>query len=108
MVVGVMGNGRDVLICVAEAGGGAGAGGEEGEGDGAEGGYDEDEGGVGDGFGASGGRVAVYYSCEDMLDLEFQITFGNTYHVRPLSWYQPNQSPLRRWRRSCNSSVAVI
>jgi hypothetical protein len=51
--------GGDVLVCVCELSGGAGAGCEEGPRDCAVGGEDEDDGDVGDGFGAGGGRVAV-------------------------------------------------
>lgn len=57
--VGVVRYGGDVLVRVVELGGVAGAGREEGPGEGAVGGEEEEDGGVGDGFGACGGRVAV-------------------------------------------------
>lgn len=51
--------GSDVLVCRAELRGVAGTGSEEGPGEGTVGGEEEEDGGVGDGFGAGGGRVAV-------------------------------------------------
>jgi hypothetical protein len=51
-VVGVVRCGGDVLVCGVELRRGAGAGSEEGPGDCAVGGEEEDDGDVGDGFGA--------------------------------------------------------
>lgn len=60
VVVGIVCYGCDILVCISPLGGIAGAGGVVGPGDCSESGENKDDGGVGYGFGACGGGVAVY------------------------------------------------